>query len=173
MPPPKQRDRPPLEQRVCRAILLLAEDRAPDEVAAAVRVKPKTLAAWQAGDDFQILLRRMREARIIENTTEALQDLTPDAIDAYRRALSGPSVQWAVLAAREVLDRLERIAEREAQRAQFNRPSNFRVEHMTIDGQPISTTPWAERNPAAPGALQSGSVREALRQDGDGQDSDD
>ncbi len=172
MPQPKQPDRPPVEQRVCRAILLLAEGRAPDEVAALVRISPKTLAAWQESSDFKVLLRRMREICLIENATQALQDLTPDAIDAYRRALSGPSVQWAVLAAREVLDRVERFAEREAQRQKFNPSAANRMEVLNPDGEPFVITPWAERNPVEPRALQSGSVRETLRQDGDGEDSD-
>lgn len=163
----KQPDRPPIEQRVCRAIVLLAKGYPPDEVAVTVRVKPETLAAWQEGEEFQLLLRALRAA----HTVDTLEDLTPDAIEAYRRALTGPSVQWAVLAAREVLDRVERLAAREAQRQRLLSAAN-RVEVWNPDNEPVVIAPWAERNPVEPRSLQSGSLRETLREDGDGESSD-
>jgi hypothetical protein len=119
-----------------------------------------------------ILLRRMRESVLVTNTFDSLEDLTSEAIAAYRRALNGPSVQWAVLAAREVLDHVERIAEREAQRQKLIQSAIDRVEVLNPDGEPIVIAPWAERNPVEPRALQSGRLRETVWEDGDGQSSD-
>jgi hypothetical protein len=167
-----KRDRPTVEERVCRAIRLLATGQPPDEVALAVRVLPRTLAAWQDNDDFRVLLACVRESGRLRDLFKQLEALTPDAIEALHRALECSDDRLAVQAARDVLDRVGLIRRKGIE---HDEPSEkvIRVEYMTPDGKPFSATPWADRNPVTPGALQSGGVREALRQDGDGEDSDD
>ena len=172
MGPMKARDRPPLEQRVCRAIRLLAEGWSAEDVAQAVHVRPATVAAWQAYEDFRALLDCLQDARQVRESLDMLGDLTPGAIAALRRALEGDDVRVAVQAAREVLDRVGLIRRKGIE--QQIEPSSeqvIRVEYGNLEGQAVATAPWADRNPAAPGALQGGSVRAALREDGDGEDS--
>jgi hypothetical protein len=166
----RQRDRPPLEQRVCRAIRLLAEGWDVDEVARAVYVRPATVEAWMACDDFRDLLNCLKDAGTLRESLDRLGMLTPGAILALRRALEGDDVRVAVHAAREVLDRVGLIR-RKGIEQEGSSEQVIRVEYA--DGQAVSTTPWAERNPATPGALQGGGVRETLREDRDGQDSPD
>jgi hypothetical protein len=165
-------NRPTLEARVCRAIRLLAQGQPADEVARAIHVLPKTLAAWQDNADFQTLLACMRENGRLRAALDRLEALTPDAVEALHRALEGDDDRVAVQAAREVLDRVGLIRRTEIEREESSEKV-IRVEYNTPDGKPFSAPPWAERNPITPGALQSGGVRETLRQDGDGQDSDD
>lgn len=153
------RDRP--EVRVCRAIRLLAGGQGAAEVARAVRVLPSTLARWRAEDDFRALVDCLREAGQMRDALETLGDLAPGAIAALRRALEGDDTRLAVQAAHEVLERVGPLAAR--QRA-------IRVEYVNRDGQPVSTSPWSDRHPAAPGAVQGGGVRAPLRENGDGQD---
>jgi hypothetical protein len=160
------RDRPTVEERVCRAIRLLAEGTTADDVARAIRVRPATLAAWQESDDFRALLACMRENGRLH---DALDALTPGAIAALRRALEGDDVKVAVSAAREVLDRVGLIR-RKGLVSEESSEHTIRVEYAYPDGLPVSTTPWADRHPATPGALQSGGVRSPLREDGDGED---
>jgi hypothetical protein len=166
-----KQDRPPLEARVCRAIRLLAEGQNADDVARAVHVRPATLAAWQADEDFQALLDSLYA---FGQARESLDALTDDAIAALHRALAGDELRVAVQAAREVLDRVGLIRRRRVDH--LIDPSSeqvIRVEYGNLDRQPVSTPPWADRNPAESGAVQGGGVRSPLRQDGDGQDSDD
>ncbi len=153
------RDRP--EVRVCRAIRLLAGGQGAAEVARAVRVLPSTLARWGAEDDFRALVDCLREAGQMRDALETLGDLAPGAIAALRRALEGDDMRLAVQAAHEVLERVGPLAAR--QRA-------IRVEYVNRDGQPVSTSPWSDRHPAAPGAVQGGGLRAPLRENGDGQD---
>ena len=160
----RQRDRPPLEARVCRAIRLLADGLGADEVARAVGVRPATLAAWQADDDFRALLGCLAEAGQMRSTLETLADLTPGAITALRRALEGDDMALGIRAAHEVLERVGPLANRQIEQI-------IRVEYVNPDHQPVSTSPWAERNPPSSSTLQGGGVRSPLREDGDGQDS--
>lgn len=166
-----QRDRPTIEERVCRAIRLLAKGQTAEEVAREIHVLPKTVIAWQANADFRALLACMRENGRLRIAFDQLQDLTPDAISALHRALDGDD-RLAVQAAREILDRVG-LTKRKGFEPEKSSEKVIRVEYMTPDGKPISIAPWADRNPVAPRALQSGSVRETLREDGDGQDADD
>ena len=158
----QSRDRPTVEERVCHAIRLLAEGHTADNVALAVRVRPGTLAVWQASDDFRALLACMRENGRLH---DALDALTPGAIAALRRALEGDDVRVAVSAAREVLDRVGLI-----RRSEESSEHTIRVEYAYPDGLPVSASPWADRHPTAPGALQGGGVWPPLREDGDGED---
>lgn len=153
------------ELRVCRAIRLLAEGRDREEVARAVGALPRTLAAWERDDEFRALLGCLREHGRARDALAALDDLTPVAIAALRRALDGDDDALALRAAREVLERVGPLAERSA-------VQTIRVEYGSRDGHPVSAAPWADRNPAPSGALQGGGLRETLRQDGDGADSD-
>jgi hypothetical protein len=171
MPKANQRDRPTVEARVCRAIRLLAKGQNAEDVANEIRVLPRTLAAWQADEDFRALLECMRENRRMHAMLDQLEALTPDAIEALHRALEGEDDRVAVQAAREVLDRVGLIR-RKGIESDESSEKVIRVEYMTPDGKPTSIAPWAERNPVAPRTLQSGSLRETLREDGDGQDSD-
>jgi hypothetical protein len=165
-------NRPTVEARVCHAIRLLAQGQPADDVARAIHVLPKTLAAWQDNADFQALLACMRENGRLRAALDRLEALTPDAIEALHRALEGENDRVAVQAAREVLDRVGLIRRTEIERDESSEKV-IRVEYKTPDGKPFSAPPWSERNPIASGALQSGGVRETLRQDGDGQDADD
>lgn len=160
-----QRDHPPREQRVCRAIRLLAEGRSAETVAREVRVMPQTLAAWQAWDDFQTLLRCVQQSGQMRDAIDMLDALTPEAVETLRDALDSPDRWLAVQAAREVLKYVTQIKQVTGQ--------VIRVEYVNPERNPVSTAPWSDRHPAAPGALQSGGVRAPLREDGDGQDSDD
>jgi hypothetical protein len=172
----KRRDRPPVEARVCRAIRLLAEGRSAGDVAQIVRVRPETLAAWQADPDFRALVACMTESGQMAAALDALNDLTSEAILALHKALSGDDVRVAVQAAREVLDRVGLIRRKgvvaEGSITEMSEQV-VRVEYVNRDGQAVSTTPWADRHSASPGTVQGGGVRAALREDGDGQDSDD
>lgn len=159
----RRRENPPVEVRVCRAIRLLAEGVSAAEVARVVRVRPATLAAWQSEDDFRVLLACMAEAGQVHDALEALDDLTPGAIAALRRALEGDDMALAVRAAHEILERVGPLANRQIEQT-------IRVEYVNPDHQPVSTSPWADRNPPASGALQGGGVRSPLREDGGGQD---
>jgi hypothetical protein len=172
MGPTTSRDRPPLEQRVCRAIRLLAEGWSVEHVAQAVHVRPATVAAWQEDEDCRALLACLEEARQMRESLDSLGDLTPGAIAALRRALEGDDVRVAVQAAREVLDRVGLIRRKgiEGQNEQASEQV-IRVEYGNLEGQAVATAPWADRNPAAPGTLQGGGVREALRKDRSGEDS--
>jgi hypothetical protein len=161
----KRRENPPVETRVCRAIRLLAEGVSGVEVARVVRVRPATLDAWQSEDDFRVLLGCMAEAGQVHDALEALDDLTPGAIAALRRALEGDDMALAVRAAHEVLERVGPLANRQIEQT-------IRVEYVNPDHQPVSTSPWADRNPPASGALQGGGLRAPLREDGGGQDLD-
>lgn len=165
MSTPPNPNQPPRELRVCRAIRLLARGTPPAETARDVRVLPRTLAAWQADDDFQALLACVQRAGRVHDVLAMLNDLLPDAIAALQRALDNDDDRVAVSAARDVLRHIGHIQRLSDQ--------TIRVEYVTPDDQPYSTAPWADRNPAAPGAFQGGGVRSPLRQDGDGQDSDD
>ena len=153
------------ELRVCRAIRLLAEGRDREDVARAVGALPRTLAAWERDDEFRALLACLREHGRARDALAALDDLTPVAIAALRRALDGDDDTLALRAAREVLERVGPLAARET-------GQTIRVEYGSRDGKPVSAAPWAARNPAPSGPLQGGGLREALRQDGDGADSD-
>ena len=183
----KQRDRPQkserqqIAQRVCDAILLVAAGKSPEEIARIISAKPATLEAWQSSQPFQTVLDLVREAYTMRDMSDSLSDLTPDALDAFRRALSGPSVQWAVLAAREVLDRMERLAERQAQ---HHAETTMTVEFVNPEGQTVEPPTWTKQNQLSessrrtkrdhrkPRALQSGRLRKTLRQDRDGQADD-
>lgn len=167
-----QRDRPPLEARVCRAIRLLADGWTADEVARAVRVRPGTVESWQADPDFQMLLECLEHYGQMQDTLDTLNDLTPGAIAALKRALVGDDVRVAVQAAREVLDRVGLIR-RKGILNEIDQTSEqtIRVEYVNPDGQAVSTTPWSDRHPAPPGTLQGSGVWPTLREDGDGQDS--
>jgi hypothetical protein len=153
------------ELRVCRAIRLLAEGQDREEVARAVGALPRTVAAWERDGEFRALLACLGEHRQARDALDALGDLTPVAIAALRRALDGDDDALALRAAREVLERVGPLAARES-------GQTIRVEYGSRDGHPVSAPPWAERNPAPSGPLQGGGLREALRQDGDGTDSD-
>lgn len=156
----------PVDVRVCRAIRLLAEGRDPVAVAREVRVMPRTLRAWRANDDFRSLVACLRENGQMRDMLAALQALTPAAIAVLRDALESDDEALAVRAARDVLDRVGPLAEQE-------RKQTIRVEYVNPDGQPVSTSPWADRHPAPPGTLQGGGVRQALWEDGDGAHPDD
>lgn len=151
--------------RVCRAIRLLAEGQDREEVARAVGALPRTVAAWERDVEFRALLACLREHGRARDALAALGDLTPVAIAALRRALDGDDDALALRAAREVLERVGPLAERSA-------VQTIRVEYGSRDGTPVSAAPWADRNPAPSGPLQGGGLRETLRQDGDGADSD-
>jgi hypothetical protein len=166
----KQRDRPPLEARVCRAIRLLAEGRTTDDVARAVRVRPGTVTSWMEDADFQSLLACLEHYRQMQAALDTLNDLTPGAIEALRRALVGDDVRIAVQAAREVLDRVGLIRRREIQRIDPSSEQTIRVEYVNPDGQAVSTPPWSDRHPAPPGTLQGGGVWPPLWENRDGQD---
>jgi hypothetical protein len=164
----KRRDRPlrePREKRVCRAIRLLAAGQSLEDVAQAVHVQPQTLATWMQWEDFRLLAACVAEYA-------DLADLTPEALQAYRRALAGTDDELAVRAARDVLDRAERLIQRQQPSAA---PSEqvIVVEYVNPEGQTASTPPWADPHSPAPGALQGGRVRPPLRENGDGQDSAD
>jgi len=163
-----------LEARVCRAIRLLAEGWSIDEVARAVRVRPGTVESWQADADFQSLLDCLQHYGQMQDALETLNDLTPGAIAALRRALVGDDVRIAVQAAREVLDRVGLIR-RKGIISEIEQTSEqtIRVEYVNPDSQAVSTSPWSDRHPAPPGTLQGGGVWPPLWQDGDGQDSTD
>ncbi|MBN1679564.1 MAG: hypothetical protein JW966_04680 [Anaerolineae bacterium] len=169
----RPRDRPPVETRVCRAIRLLAEGKPPGDVAQQVRILPATLAAWQESGDFQALLACLSDYGRMRFVVGALRDLTPDAIAALRRALTGPDTRWAVQAAQEVLNRLERLDNDMAEGGESSSVQTIRVEYVNREGHTVSTTPWADRHPASPGTLQGGGLRSPLREDRDGQDSAD
>jgi len=162
------RDRPPRELLGCRALLLLVQGMSPGEVTGRLRLHASTLEKWMDQPDFKQLLSILRSAQLMNEDTESLDDLTLDALDALRRALTGPSVQWAVLAARDVLDRVERIAEQKA--AAQSQTAPIRVEYINPERKPYTAPFWTEGHPDAPEALQSGSLRETLREDGTGQD---
>ena len=168
----KPSDRPPLEQRVCRAIRLLAEGWSVQDTARAVHVRPATLEAWMGCDDFRNLLDCLKDAGQIHDSLERLGDLTPGAILALRRGLESDDVRIAVQAAREVLDRVGLIR-RKGQQIEQSSEQVIRVEYVNPDGQPVSTPPWADRNPPSPGTLQGSGLWETLWQDGDGEDSAD
>jgi hypothetical protein len=167
----KRRDRPlrePREKRVCRAIRLLAAGQSLEDVAQAVHVQPQTLATWMQWEDFRLLAACVAEYAALAD----LADLTPEALQAYRRALAGTDDELAVRAARDVLDRAERLIQRQQPSAA---PSEqvIVVEYVNPEGQTASTPPWADPHSPAPGALQGGRVRPPLRENGDGQDSAD
>lgn len=168
----KRRDRPPIEARVCRAIRLLARDMPADAVAEAVHVMPRTLERWQDNVDFRALLACMRENGHMKDVLTQLEALTPDAIEALRRALESDNDQVAVRAARDVLDRVGAIR-RTSDSDDEPMERVIRLEYVNPTGQPYAAAPWADRHPRTPGAVQSGSVRSPLRQDGNGQDSAD
>lgn len=163
----RQRDAPPLEIRVCRAIRLLAEGWSVEDTAQAARVRPATVAAWQTADEFQALVDCLSEARQMRDTLDTLAELTPGAIAALSRALAGDDVRIAVQAAREVLDRVGLVRRKEIGSEQSQ---VIRVEYVNPDGQAVSTSPWSDRHPASPGEVQSGGVWPPLWEDGDGQD---
>jgi hypothetical protein len=162
----------PRELRVCRAIALLAEGRIDADVARAVGVMARTLAQWQANADFQMLLRCARENGRLRAAADALKDMTPEALERLHRALANDDDRVAVLAAREVLDRVGLIR---GKGVGSDQPSEtiIRVEYGTPDGQPYSASLRAKRDSAASGAVPGGSVRETLREDGNGQTADD
>ncbi|HEX3054205.1 MAG TPA: hypothetical protein VHP83_26355 [Aggregatilineaceae bacterium] len=162
------RDRPPRELLACSVALMFAQGASPADINQTYLVRPTTLEKWLANDDFRQIVSLLRQAQAANNAVDALDDLTLDALDALRRALTGPSVQWAVLAARDVLDRIERIAEQKA--AAQSQTAPIRVEYINPERKPYTAPFWTEGHPDAPEALQSGSLRETLREDGTGQD---
>ena len=167
----KQRDRPPLEARVCRAIRLLAAGQTVDEVARAIGVRPATVASWQADEDFLRLLACLQDYRRIQHSLDTLDHLMPEAIEALRRALSGSDTAVALQAVREVLDRSGLARRKDGSPGEPPSDQAIRVEYVNPDGQAVSTTPWADRNPAASGPVQGGGVRSPLWEDRDGEDS--
>lgn len=161
--------------RAVWALRWLASGLTEAEVAAALDIRPETLARWLADQEFAAMLDYLKEHKKLFAAFARLLDLTPDAIAALERALSEGSPSAAVQAAREVLDRVgfTRRALALAARTQAESPSRqevIEVEYATPDRQALSAAPWADRNPEAPGALQGGGVWPPLRQDGDGQD---
>lgn len=169
------RDRPPVEARVCRAIRLLAEGLPADTVAQKVRVMPETLDRWQALDDFRALLACMRENGRMRDALDQLDALTPDAIEALRRALANDNDRIAVGAARDVLDRVGVIRRAGRHTGENDEPTEqvIRLEYVNPTGTPYAASPWAERHPRAPGAVQGGGVRSAVGEDDGGDDSAD
>lgn len=161
----RHRDRPPVEARVCRAIRLLAEGLSTEEVARAVGVRPPTVEAWRAGEEFQSLLDCLIRSREVPVTPTEINDLTPGALLALRRALDGDDMALAMRAAHEVLERVGSLVKKSNERT-------IRVEYLNRDGKPVSSSPWAERNPVSPGPLQGGGLRAPLREDGDGENPD-
>jgi hypothetical protein len=154
------------EQRMCRAIRLLADGHSTRDVAHTVRVLPATLDRWQTWPEFRALLRCLQDAQRMRDALDRLNDLTPGAVEVLRRALEDDDTRVAIRAAHEVLDRVWSLSKHPTEQT-------IRVEYGSRDSQPVSTAPWADRHPAPSGTLQSGCVREALREDGDGQDSAD
>lgn len=165
----KGRDRPHIEDQLCRAIRLLAKGAAPDSVAQTVRVTPRTLARWQANADFRALVACMRENGRLRDALDQLEALTPGAIEALRRALESANDRVAVQAARDVLDRVG-VIRRTTATEDESTERVIRLEYVNPAGTPYTAAPWADRHPRAPGALQGGGVRSPLREDGDGQD---
>ena len=160
------------ELRICRAARLLAAGQTPEEVARAVHAKPETVARWQADEDFRALVDCLRTHGQARRALDALGALTDEAIDRLRQALAGDDDRLALQAAQQVLDRVG-LVRRSAALGEETAEQVIRVEYVNPEGQPISTAPWAARNPASSGALQGGGVRAPLREDGDGQDSPD
>ena len=151
-------------ERVCRAAVMLAQGQTVQAAAGAVRARPATIDKWASGADFRALRAALADQRRVRDALDRLGDLTPGAIDVLRRALEGDDMALAIRAAREVLERIGPLA-------QGTHEQTIRVEYVNRDGQAVSTAPWAERHPAAPGEVQGRGVRAALREDGDGQDS--
>lgn len=145
---------------MCRAVRLLAEGKSAADVAQALATTPQTIRAWQAGEDFQVLLAALVENTRLRRALDGLSELTPDAIAAYRRALAEADSAAALRAARDVLDRVLPLAQSSEQ--------VIRVEYVNRDSQPYSATLRARIGAAQSGTLQGGGVRAALGQDGDG-----
>jgi hypothetical protein len=168
----KEKGQPPREIRVCRAIRLLAGGTAADEVARVVRVLPRTLDTWQGNDDFQGLLRCMKENGRLRDAYDALHDLTDDAVDVLHRALEGSDDRIAVQAAKDVLDRVGLIRQKEGLQKEDNE-TVIQIEYKTPDGKPYSSTPWADRHPRTSGAVQGSGVWPEVREDGSRETADD
>jgi hypothetical protein len=167
-----ERERPPVEQRVCRAIRLLARGSPEAEVARAVRVMPQTLARWQQSTDFQVLLACLKENGRLRDALAELDTLTPDAINALRRALANENDRVAVQAARDILDRAG-VSRRTGAHAQPDDQATeqvIRLEYVNPAGQPYAAAPWADRHPRTSGEVQGGELRSPVREDRDGQD---
>ncbi|GEM_PF-4958750 len=158
------------ELRICRAARLLAAGQSPAEVARAVRARPETLVRWQADEDFRALVDCLRTHGQARRALDALNALTDEAIDRLQQALTGDDDRLALQAAQQVLDRVG-LVRRSVVVGEEAAEQVIRVEYVNPEGQPISTAPWATRNPTASGPLQGGGVRTPLREDGDGQDS--
>ncbi len=162
------RERPPVAERVCRAIRLLARGSPEADVAQAVRVLPRTLARWQASEDFQVVLACMKENGRLREALAQLDALTPDAINALRRALDNDNDRVAVQAARDVLNRAGVI--RRTHEDDQATEKVIRLEYVNPAGQPYAAAPWADRHPRTSGAVQGGELRSPLREDRDGED---
>lgn len=154
----------PMAERVCRAAVILAQGQTVQAAAEAVRARPATIHAWATGADFRALRAALADQRRVRDALDRLGDLTLGAIEVLRRALEGDDMALAIRAAREVLERIGPLAK-------GTREQTIRVEYVNRDGQAVSTAPWAARHSAAPGKIQGGRVRTALREDGDGEDS--
>ncbi len=168
----QSKTRDPREMRVCRAIRLLAQGTAEDEVARMIGVLPRTLETWQHNSDFQALYRCIKENGRLRGAYDALQNLTPGAVEALHRALEGSDDRVAVQAAKEVLDRVGVIQQKEEKEQEANE-TIIRIEYQTPDGKPYSSTPWADRHPPTSGAVQSGGLWPEVREDGSGETADD
>jgi septum formation topological specificity factor MinE len=154
--------------RVCHAIRLLAEGMPNDEVGRAVRAKARTFEVWQNDENFQLLVLCVKEHRRLREAYDTLEKLTTDAVEVLRKNLKSSDDRIAVQAAKEVLDRVGL----KAGAIKEENETIIRFEYGTPDHQAYTAASWADRNPATPGALQGGGVRETLREDGDGEDYD-
>lgn len=177
MTPVRRKFNVPEEARAVWALRWLASGLTEAEVASALDIPLETLDRWREDQEFAAMLEYLREHKRLFRAFEQLLDLTPDALVALKRALNDGPYSTAVLAAREVLDRVgfTRRALKLAAQSNALPPSDqvIEVQYATPDHQPLSATPWADRDPDAPGAVQSGGVRPPLREDGDGEDSGD
>ena len=161
------------------ALYGLASGQTEEDILGALGVDPETLGVWLADEPVAARLEALKTYEAALGAFARLIALTPEAVDAFERALAGDNSQVAVRAAREVLDRvgLGRPApvvrsRSAAASSKTDAPSErvIRVEYGTPDHQAVSAAPWADRDSEASGAVQGGGVREALREDGDGQD---
>lgn len=160
------------------ALYGLASGQTEEDILAALGIDPETLGVWLADEPVAARLEALKTYDAALAAFARLIALTPEAVDAFERALAEGNSQVAVRAAREVLDRVGLgrpapvVRSRPAASNNAGAPSErvIRVEYGTPDHQAVSAAPWADRDPEASGALQGGGVRTPLRQDGGGQD---
>ena len=134
-------------QRVCKALRLMAEGWEPEAAAHAAGVRHKTMHQWQQNEDFRTILACMRAFGRMRFSLDTLNSLTPEAVEALRRLLQHGEGHVTAQVARDIVKWAREVEAQIRAQEEKREKHTVHVVYDTPDRKPISSSPWAERNP--------------------------